>query len=62
MNSILHKRVNEINVNEWDIAAISDAILDAHLEQDPDIKVICETASKTGFILILREVSTHIDF
>lgn len=27
---------------------ISDAILDAHLEQDPYAKVACETITKTG--------------
>lgn len=27
---------------------ISDAILDAHLQQDPQAKVACETATKTG--------------
>ena len=31
---------------------ISDAILDAHLKQDPDAKVACETVTKTGMIMV----------
>ena len=31
--------------------AISDAILDACMEQDPMSRVACETASCTGFVL-----------
>ena len=30
----------------------SDAILDAHLEQDPDAKVACETVTKTGMVMV----------
>ncbi|MCB1428665.1 MAG: methionine adenosyltransferase, partial [Nitratireductor sp.] len=30
---------------------ISDAVLDALLEQDPMSRVACETAIKTGFVL-----------
>ena len=30
---------------------ISDAVLDAILEQDPTARVACETAVKTGFVL-----------
>jgi len=43
---------------------ISDAILDACLEQDPDSKVACETATKTGMVMILGEISTkaRIDY
>lgn len=37
---------------------ISDAILDAHLRQDPDAKVACETVTKTGMILICGEISS----
>lgn len=37
---------------------ISDAILDAHLKQDPNSKVACETASKTGMIMLLGEISS----
>jgi S-adenosylmethionine synthetase len=37
---------------------ISDAVLDALLEQDPQARVACETAVKTGFILLLGEIST----
>ncbi|RNA06315.1 S-adenosylmethionine synthase isoform type-1 [Brachionus plicatilis] len=43
---------------------ISDAILDAHLEKDPDSRVACETFCKTGMILVGGEVSSraHIDY
>lgn len=37
---------------------ISDAILDAILEQDPEAHVACETATKTGFVLVFGEIST----
>ena len=38
---------------------ISDAVLDACLEQDPYSRVACETATKTGFVLLLGEITTH---
>ncbi len=38
---------------------ISDAVLDACLEQDPNSRVACETATKTGFVLLLGEITTH---
>lgn len=37
---------------------VSDAILDACLEQDPDSKVACETCAKTGMIIVFGEIST----
>ncbi|XP_019620168.1 PREDICTED: S-adenosylmethionine synthase-like [Branchiostoma belcheri] len=37
---------------------ISDAILDAHLKQDPNAKVACETATKTGMILLAGEITS----
>ncbi|NIU13076.1 MAG: methionine adenosyltransferase, partial [candidate division Zixibacteria bacterium] len=37
---------------------ISDAVLDAILEQDPMGRVACETAVKTGYVMVLGEVST----
>ncbi|KZV81548.1 methionine adenosyltransferase [Exidia glandulosa HHB12029] len=37
---------------------ISDAILDACLEQDPMSKVGCETAAKTGMIMVFGEITT----
>lgn len=37
---------------------ISDAVLDAHLEQDPDAKVACESFAKTGMILIGGEITS----
>ena len=38
--------------------AISDAILDALLEQDPMSRVACETATTTGLILVMGEITT----
>ena len=38
---------------------ISDAILDAMLDQDPTSRVACETATTTGFVLVLGEVTTR---
>lgn len=37
---------------------VSDAILDACLAQDPDSKVACETATKTGMIMVFGEITT----
>jgi len=39
--------------------AISDAILDACVEQDPMSRVACETASCTGFVLVTGEITTN---
>lgn len=38
---------------------ISDAVLDACLEQDPYSRVACETAAKTGFVVLLGEITTR---
>ncbi|MBQ1681821.1 MAG: methionine adenosyltransferase [Agathobacter sp.] len=38
--------------------AVSDAILDACLEQDPMSRVACETAACTGFVLVTGEITT----
>lgn len=38
---------------------ISDAVLDACMEQDPYSRVACETATKTGFIMVLGEITTR---
>ncbi|MGI5852163.1 MAG: methionine adenosyltransferase [Caldicoprobacterales bacterium] len=37
---------------------ISDAVLDAILEQDPMARVACETAITTGMVLVMGEIST----
>ncbi len=37
---------------------ISDAVLDAILEQDPMARVACETATTTGMVLCMGEIST----
>ena len=39
---------------------ISDAILDAHLRQDPEAKVACETVTKTGMVMILGEITSKV--
>jgi len=43
---------------------VSDAILDACLKDDPDSKVACETATKTGMVMVLGEITTksHLDY
>ena len=38
---------------------ISDAVLDACLQQDPLSRVACETATKTGFVMLLGEITTQ---
>ena len=38
--------------------AISDAILDALMEQDPMSRVACEAATCTGFVLVTGEITT----
>jgi len=38
---------------------ISDAVLDAHLSQDPDAKVACETVCKTGMVLLCGEITSR---
>lgn len=44
--------------------AVSDAILDALMEQDPYSRVACETCTKTGFVMVMGEITTkaNIDF
>ena len=43
---------------------ISDAILDAILRDDPNARVACETATTTGTVYVLGEIttSTYVDF
>lgn len=38
--------------------AISDAVLDALMEQDPNSRVACETAITTGLVLVMGEITT----
>lgn len=37
---------------------VSDAILDALMEQDPMSRVACETCTNTGFVLVMGEITT----
>ncbi|KAI9810702.1 MAG: methionine adenosyltransferase sam2 [Thelocarpon impressellum] len=43
---------------------VSDAVLDACLAEDPLSKVACETATKTGMIMVFGEITTkaHLDY
>ncbi len=43
---------------------VSDAILDAIIREDPHARVACETATTTGLVMVLGEISTttYIDF
>ncbi len=40
---------------------VSDAVLDAILAQDPNARVACECATKTGFLMIFGEASGNFD-
>ena len=40
---------------------VSDAVLDAILEQDPNAHVACECSAKTGFLMIFGEASGNFD-
>lgn len=39
--------------------AISDAVLDALMEQDPMSRVACETCTTTGLVLVMGEITTR---
>jgi S-adenosylmethionine synthetase len=43
---------------------ISDAVLDAILEQDPESRVACESLATTGVVVVAGEISTnaHVDY
>lgn len=43
---------------------VSDAVLDAHLAQDPKAKVACETFAKTGMIIVGGEITSkaNVDY
>ncbi len=38
---------------------ISDAILDAIMEKDPNSRVACETATTTGMVVVMGEITTN---
>ena len=40
---------------------ISDAVLDACIAQDPRSRVACEAATKTGYVMMLGEITTSAD-
>src|SRR4029077_13791938 len=37
---------------------VSDAILDAIIREDPNARVACETATTTGLVMVMGEIST----
>src|SRR3990170_9131686 len=51
------------SVTEWHpdkiCDQISDGVLDACLEEDPLSRVACETATKTGYVMLLGEITTR---
>jgi hypothetical protein len=43
---------------------VSDAILDSIIREDPEARVACETATTTGLVIVLGEITTktYVDF
>ena len=41
---------------------ISDAVLDAFLAQDPHARVACETATTTGLVVVMGEISSNAEY
>ncbi|WJH36301.1 methionine adenosyltransferase [Paenibacillus sp. CC-CFT747] len=41
---------------------ISDAVLDAFLENDPNARVACEVSVATGLVLVIGEISSRADY
>src|SRR6476620_1261443 len=43
---------------------VSDAILDSIIREDPNARVACETATTTGLVIVLGEITTktYVDF
>lgn len=41
---------------------ISDAVLDAFLEADPNARVACEVSVATGLVLVIGEISSRADY
>ena len=39
--------------------AVSDAVLDAMMEQDPMSRVACETCTTTGMVMVMGEITTN---
>ncbi|XP_024285477.1 S-adenosylmethionine synthase isoform X2 [Oncorhynchus tshawytscha] len=57
---ILHLYVHQgLKYSDKICDQISDAVLDAHLKQDPDAKVACETVCKTGMVLLCGEITSR---
>ncbi|KAL8186824.1 UNVERIFIED_CONTAM: S-adenosylmethionine synthase isoform type-1, partial [Gekko kuhli] len=57
---VKEKRSREVGVSKDKICdQISDAVLDAHLSQDPNAKVACETVCKTGMVLLCGEITSR---
>src|SRR3954468_24480997 len=41
---------------------VSDAILDAFVRADPEARVACESATTTGLVMVLGEISTKSEY
>ena len=42
--------------------AVSDAILDACMAQDPMSRVACETLTNTGFVMVMRQLLVQVSY
>ena len=76
--SARHKTVSKLSVDEFLFTSesvneghpdklcdiVSDSVLDACLAQDPNSYVACETATKTGMIMVFGEITTkaNVDY
>uniref|UniRef100_A0A665VVF8 S-adenosylmethionine synthase n=1 Tax=Echeneis naucrates TaxID=173247 RepID=A0A665VVF8_ECHNA len=57
---VLNISIHKAKIHIYKICdQISDAVLDAHLMQDPDAKVACETVCKTGMVLLCGEITSR---
>ena len=56
---IIYVRISNRGTSDKMCDQISDAILDALMAQDPMSRVACETATTTGMVLVMGEITTN---